>query len=44
MNVNPKRFLSDLHALRQIGASGVGKELCALHFRKWMSLHGIGYA
>lgn len=25
MNVNPKRFLSDLHALRQIGASGVGK-------------------
>ena len=25
MNVNPKRFLSDLHELRKIGASGVGK-------------------
>ena len=25
MNVNPKRFLSDLHELRRIGASGVGK-------------------
>lgn len=25
MNINPKRFLSDLHELRQIGASGVGK-------------------
>jgi len=25
MNINPTRFLSDLHALRQFGASGVGK-------------------
>jgi N-carbamoyl-L-amino-acid hydrolase len=25
MNVNPQRFLSDLHELRKIGASGVGK-------------------
>ena len=25
MNINPTRFLSDLHALRRFGASGVGK-------------------
>ena len=25
MNVNPARFLADLHELRQFGASGIGK-------------------